>query len=218
MVRQIIGKKVVESAFATPKEYEEIVVDVGTGDGKFAYEYAKNNPESLVIGLDADKSQLVKVSHKAQRKPARGGLTNLIFLWHAAEEIPSELFGIADQVFINFPWGNLLSGVMLSTPESFSLMERVMSVLKPGGKLSLFVTFDPKFEEQKISQLNLPELSLEFLQTELTQKYAELGLQVERVWELTDEEKRNFPSSWPKRILDKRERRVFGISATRSVS
>lgn len=215
MVRQIVGKKVLEANFVTPDGYKEVVVDIGTGDGKFAYEYARCNPGSYVIGLDADKSQLVEVSHKTQRKPARGGLSNLTFLWHAAEEIPLELSGIADQVFINFPWGNLLSGVMLSVPESYDLMQRVVAVLRMGGRFNLFVTFDPKFEEQKISQLNLPELSLEFLQTDLAQKYAGLGLQVERVWELSDEEKRNFPSSWPKRILDKREREVFGVVAAK---
>lgn len=215
MSKRVLGKKIVEEEFGIPIGYEEVVVDIGTGDGKFVYEYARNNQASYVIGIDADKSQLEEVSHKAQRKPARGGLTNLIFLWHAAEEIPSELFGVADQIFINFPWGNLLSGAMFSVPESYHLMQRVISVLKPGGKFNLFVTFDPKFEEQKVSQLSLPELSLEFMQTELTQKYSELGLQVEQVWELSGEEKHNFPSSWPRRILDKRERRVFGLTAAK---
>ncbi len=214
MLKQITGKQIkqlsTEKFEAVRRKFAQVAVDLGTGDGKFAYEYAKAHPDIFVIGIDADKSQAEDVSYKASRKPAKGGLENVIFLWAKAEELPIELSGVADEIYVNFPWGSLLAGVII--PENLVLTQ-IKTIAKPGAALHIYVSYDAKFEEEKIGELDLPELSLDYLQNELTKKYKESGIMIQESRKLNKDESKNLISSWPKRILSKRERDVYYIQA-----
>ncbi|MGH9881869.1 MAG: methyltransferase domain-containing protein, partial [Pyrinomonadaceae bacterium] len=96
---------------------EGIVIDIGTGDGLFVYQCARQNPRKFFIGIDANPRPLEKISERIHRKPAKGGLPNVLFLQAAVEELPSELYGVADEVHIHFPWGSLLRALMLGEYE-----------------------------------------------------------------------------------------------------
>ena len=63
-----------------PTTGEGIVIDIGTGDGLFVSECARQNPRKFYIGIDANARPLEKISEKIYRKPAKGGLPNVIFL------------------------------------------------------------------------------------------------------------------------------------------
>ncbi len=91
-------------------ESKGIIVDLGTGDGRFVYQSARQNPARFYLGIDASANLLEKVSEKIHRKPAKGGLKNALFIQAAVEALPEELEGIADEVHIHFPWGSLLKG------------------------------------------------------------------------------------------------------------
>lgn len=214
MLNRIIGKEVVE--FSTQQlnslsnKFGHCVVDLGTGDGKFAYEYAKQYPGAFVIGIDADKQQAQELSRKAIRKPAKGGLENVIFLWHSAEELPVELNGIADEIYINFPWASLLSGVILPNDQ---VMKNIRSLAKPGAPLHIYLTYDRKFEESKIQELGLPELNVDYLNTTLKEKYLPYGIDIQEARILSSEEKRELVGSWPKKILSQRDRDIYYVQA-----
>ncbi|MFY9555380.1 MAG: methyltransferase domain-containing protein, partial [Blastocatellia bacterium] len=90
----------------SPLAGEGIVIDIGTGDGLFVYQCARENPNKFFIGIDANPRPLEKVSEKIHRKPAKGGLTNVLFLQAGVEDLPSELDEVADEVHIHFPWGS----------------------------------------------------------------------------------------------------------------
>jgi 16S rRNA (adenine(1408)-N(1))-methyltransferase len=214
MLRQISGKQIkelsAEKFMDLRGKFATCVIDLGTGDGKFAYEYAASHPDTLVIGIDADKQQAEDISYKASRKPAKGGLENVIFIWAKAEELPLELADIADEIYVNFPWGNLLSGVMLADVQMLSEIKRVA---KPDAKFHLYVSYDAKFEEEKMAELELPLLSLNFLRNVLTKKYLDLGFMIQDLRIISAEDKQNLLSSWPKRILSKRDRDVYYIEA-----
>src|ERR1044071_8966443 len=81
---------------------EGVIVDIGTGDGRFVYQSARQNPKKFYIGIDANPSQLEKISQKIHKKPHKGGLANAIFLQVSVEDLPSELDGVADEVHIHF--------------------------------------------------------------------------------------------------------------------
>lgn len=83
-------------------------MDVATGDGLFVYNSARRNPQTLFIGVDANSRPLQKISERIHRKPAKGGLPNVLFLQSAVETLPSELDKTANEVHVNFPWGSLL--------------------------------------------------------------------------------------------------------------
>ncbi len=70
--------------------FSKVHVDFGTGDGAFAYWTARHQPGDLVIGVDANGASLLDVSRKASRKPARGGLSNVMFGRVSLEDAPGE--------------------------------------------------------------------------------------------------------------------------------
>ena len=84
------------------------VIDIGTGDGRFVSAAARANPNKFYVGIDANAGALEKISMKATRKPAKGGLPNAMFVQAAVEDLPAELDGVADEIHIHFPWGSLL--------------------------------------------------------------------------------------------------------------
>jgi 16S rRNA (adenine(1408)-N(1))-methyltransferase len=86
------------------RRYDDVQLDLGTGDGRFVRHVAQRCPRSLVIGVDANRDNLHAVS--------RQGPDNMLFVIANAERLPDELRGIAAAVTVNFPWGSLLTGLL----------------------------------------------------------------------------------------------------------
>src|SRR5437762_3501904 len=51
-----------------------VTIDLGAGDGRFAYRYAAAHPDRLVIAIDPVRENLREMSARAARKPERGGM------------------------------------------------------------------------------------------------------------------------------------------------
>lgn len=98
---------------------EGIVIDIGTGDGRFVSAMARANPNKFFIGIDANVKPLEKPSMKATRKLNKGGLKNAMFVQAAIELLPEEFTGVADEIHIHFPWGSLLRSVAAADPTRF---------------------------------------------------------------------------------------------------
>jgi ubiquinone/menaquinone biosynthesis C-methylase UbiE len=75
-----------------------VIVDIGTGDGRFVYQCARENPNKFYIGIEPNVRPLEKISEKIHRKPDKGGAPNVLFVQAAVEALPSELNAIADEV------------------------------------------------------------------------------------------------------------------------
>jgi len=88
-----------------------VVVDVGTGDGRWLYRLARARPERLRIGVDATLDAARQVARRARRHPERGGAPNLTFVRAGAEGLPGSLAGLAAEVHVQYPWGSLLTAV-----------------------------------------------------------------------------------------------------------
>jgi 16S rRNA (adenine(1408)-N(1))-methyltransferase len=69
---------------------------------------ARREPNTFFIGVDAAADNLREASDRAHRQPARGGVGNLAFVAAAANDLPGDLAGIADEVTVVLPWGSLL--------------------------------------------------------------------------------------------------------------
>ena len=52
--------------------YENATVDVGTGDGRFAYHLASADPTRLVIGIDALDEPMGEVAARPRANPPAG--------------------------------------------------------------------------------------------------------------------------------------------------
>jgi len=160
---------------SSPHTGEGIVIDIGTGDGFFVYQCARQNPRKFYIGIDANPRPLEKVSEKIHRKPAKGGLPNVLFLQAAIEDLPSELDGVADEVHVHFPWGSLLRVVATGDETGLRNLRRICA---PEAVLEIVIGIDPDRDRSEIERLGLAVASLANIDRELFSRYRAGGFEI----------------------------------------
>ena len=134
----------------SPLTGEGVIIDIGTGDGRFVYQSARQNPNKFYIGIDPNVRPLEKISEKIHRKPSKGGAPNVLFIQAAVEDLPPELDGVADEVHIHFPWGSLLRAVATGDVDVLCNVRRICA---PGAMLEVVVN-DP-IADQPIERYRL---------------------------------------------------------------
>jgi 16S rRNA (adenine(1408)-N(1))-methyltransferase len=187
-----------------------IVVDIGTGDGRFVYQYARTNPEKFYIGVDASAKALAKISEKIYRKPAKGGLPNVLFVQAAVENLPAELDAIADEIHIHFPWGSLLRAVAAGEPVILSNLRRICA---PDCLLEIVIGLDAERDRTEIERLGLPALSNEYLQTVLQDRYRAAGFDVLETGALSQSDWARLQTSWARKLMGNSRREVAYLIA-----
>lgn len=106
--------------------YSNILIDIGTGDGRFVQHVAQTWPDYFALGLDACRENL--------RQASRQAAPNALFLIANASTLPAELDGLATQLTINFPWGSLLEGLLAGEER---LMAGLAALARPGALLNV---------------------------------------------------------------------------------
>lgn len=180
-----------------------VIVDIGTGDGKFTYQVAKEHPDKFVIGIDHAQQPLEGTSAKIYKKEHKGGLENALFVLANIEDLPQELTGVANQVFIHFPWSGLLCGVILVEEKTWSNIKRIC---QPGAYIDLIFGYDSAYEQKAVDHFSLPELTLEYIQKMMVPKLELNGFEVLLCKQLELDELKNYPSTWSKKLSFGRER------------
>jgi 16S rRNA (adenine(1408)-N(1))-methyltransferase len=194
----------------SPPTGKGIVIDIGTGDGLFVYQCARRNPEKFYIGVDANTRPLEKVSEKVHRKPAKGGLPNVLFIQAAVEDLPPELDGIADEVHIHFPWGSLLRAVASGDHEALQNVRRICS---SGALLEVVIGLDPERDRSEIERLGLQPITIEHIDSALAPKYGSAGFEILERGTITASEWPEFKTSWSKRLKGNTGRSLVYIIA-----
>ena len=189
---------------------EGVIIDIGTGDGRFVYQSARQNPNKLYIGIDPNARPLGKISEKIHRKPAKGGAPNVLFIQAAVEDLPSELNGVADELHVHFPWGSLLRAV--ATGES-ALLENLRRICAPGALLEVVIGLDPERDQTEIDRLGLTPLSVEFIDQQLVHKYQAAGLEIIERGIIPASEWPEFNTSWAKRLQGNEQRHITYLIA-----
>ncbi|GAB4284404.1 MAG: hypothetical protein Kow0081_1550 [Candidatus Dojkabacteria bacterium] len=205
----IKGKNIIErKEILIPSNFVKTIIEFGSGDGKELYKLARENPKNFHIGIEPNEKALEKVTKQIYKKPAKGGLENIIFLKASVQQVDSSLFHSADEVFVSFPWGSLLEGIVKADPE---VIFGIKNVLKNGAIASFTLAYDDKYEENYLKERQMPKLNLEFLETTFAAKLKEFGLTLKLARLMQDGEKKNIKSSWGKKILEKRDREVYEV-------
>ena len=186
-----------------------IVIDLGTGDGTFVYQSAREDPDRFYIGIDANPKPLEKISEKIHRKPAKGGLPNVMFVQAAAEDLPAELEGVADEVHVHFPWGSLLHAVV--SGES-TFLRSVRAICAPGALLEVIAGLDSERDRGEIERLGLPFLSTAYIDAVLAPRYADAGFEIIERGVLTESEWTGLKTSWAKRLRGGTRRVVYFVA------
>ncbi|MGD9561802.1 MAG: methyltransferase domain-containing protein [Pyrinomonadaceae bacterium] len=180
-----------------PLTGEGIVIDIGTGDGRFVSAAAKANPDKFFIGVDTNVKPLEKPSMKATRKPAKGGLPNAMFVQAAVEDLPEEFDGVADELHIHFPWGSLLKAVATGDE---SVLRSLRRVAAPGCLVEIVIGIDPERDKAEIERLEIPELTPVILHSFLIPKYLAAGFEFIETRELRSAEWSKLETSWARKL------------------
>ena len=180
---------------------EGVIIDIGTGDGRYVYQSARQNPNKFYIGIDPNARPLAKISEKIHRKPAKGGASNVLFIKAAIEDLPSELDGVADELHVHFPWGSLLRAVATG---DVALLKSLRRICSTGALLEVVIGLDPLRDRSEMERLGVTQLSLEMIDRVLVPNYAAAGFEVFERGVLTA----SINTSWAKR-LEGNERRAI---------
>ena len=187
-----------------------IVIDIGTGNGRFVYHCARRNPGRFYIGIDPSPRPLAKVSEKIYRRPEKGGLVNVLFIQAAVEELPCELEEVADEVHVHFPWGSLLRAVAVGEESALGNIRRICA---PEALLEVVVALDPDRDRSEISRLGLEPLTSEYLHTVLTPRYRAAGFELSQAAVLPHSDWPRVNTSWAARLQSRPGRSITHLIA-----
>jgi 16S rRNA (adenine(1408)-N(1))-methyltransferase len=169
----------------------DVLLDLGTGDGRFVRQMAIAHPHRLCIGVDACRENLWAESRTAP--------PNAIFVIANALALPPELHGVAAQITINFPWGSLLRGLLDGT-----LLGELQRVAQPHAALDL-----------RLNAGALIEAGVAFEAGATTIRHALLGHGWRcGPWRAMDAPAlRSFPTTWARRLAWGRDPRALALRA-----
>ena len=187
-----------------------MIIDIGTGDGRFVYQSARQNPDKFYIGIDPNTRPLEKISEKIHRKPAKGGAPNVLFIQAAVEDLPAELEGVADEVHVHFPWGSLLRAFATGDLE---VLRSVRRICAPEALVEVVIGIDPERDRSEIERLGLSTLSLEFVDQTLTPQYASAGFEITERGVLDSSAWSKLDTSWAKRLHGNEHRSIVYVVA-----
>lgn len=147
---------------------------------------------------------------KASRKPAKGGLNNVLFVQAAVENLPDELNGVADEIHIHFPWGSLLKAVATGDENALQSLWRISA---PDCFLEIIIGIDEERDRTEIERLELPQLSPEYLQKILRPKYQAAGFEVTESGVLSPSNWSKLETSWARKLQANASRKVVYLIA-----
>jgi len=189
---------------------EGVIIDIGTGDGRFVYQSARRNPNKFYIGIDPNTRPLEKISEKIHRKPAKGGAPNVLFVQTAIEDLPAELDGVANEVHVHFPWGSLLRAVAKGDVDVLRSLRRICVA---NALLEVVIGIDPERDRSELERLGLEQLSLEFIDNVLAANYTAAGFQIIERGILAASEWPHLETSWAKRLQGNEHRPITYLIA-----
>lgn len=176
----------------TNYKYKNIILDLGTGDGRYARTLAESRPNWFVIGVDACRENL--------REHSQSKLQNLLFIIASAQDLPCELNGLFSHITINFPWGSLLTSLLAGDPE---LMRGLKAVSRPRASLHLRLNGGALAEAGKTLEAGTDRIYYNLL---------EAGWQLEHPLMMDASTLKKFPSTWAKRLAFGRDPRAASMS------
>ncbi|MCL4248163.1 MAG: hypothetical protein KJ065_08455 [Anaerolineae bacterium] len=178
--------------------YDAVHMDIGTGDGRYVRHVAQTRPHCFAVGVDACRENLREVS--------RGAPENALFVIANAQRLPSELYGLAAQVTINFPWGSLLEGLLTGDT---SLLASLAAVAAPHTEL-----------EVRLNGGALAEAgwSLEAGADRVRDVLIANGFAMRAPVMLAAHELRSLPTTWARRLAFGRDPRAVYLHGTRKVN
>jgi hypothetical protein len=177
--------------------YKRVLLDLGTGDGRYVQTLAQAHPDWFIIGVDACRENMYA---RSQAK-----LQNMLFVIASAQSIPPELNGLISHISINFPWGSLLDSLLRGDPK---LMCGLEVISRSATSLELRLNAGAMTE----AGTSL-EAGAKLIQENMTHS----GWDLRNPYVVDSRGLKSFPSTWAKRLAYGRDPRAIVISGVLAI-
>ena len=178
--------------------YNRLVLDLGTGDGRYVRTLARSHPGWFVVGVDACRENL--------REHSRAKLANMLFVIAKAQELPCEFSGLFSHVTIHFPWGSLLKGLLAAKA---GLRCGLLSVSRPEAQIEIHLNGGALAEEGA---------SLEVGAETIYENMSRHGWKIRRPRLMENQALQSFPTTWARRLAYGRDPRAMVLTGKRAHS
>lgn len=185
------------------KKHNKVILDIGTGDGKFVYRNAIKNKNNLYIGLDPAEKQIQIYSKKANRRR----LKNALYILGSLENLPEELYSTVDKIFVNLPWGTLLEKIVKSN-EIYT--KELSKILKRDGEIEIIFGYVPELEPSETERLGLPKIENESDVLKVFSTFKKI-FEVVEMKRLVKEDLDKIETTWAKKLKFGKDRFIYKI-------
>ena len=172
--------------------YNRIILDLGTGDGRYVHHLADSFPRHFIIGVDSCRENL--------REHSRAKLSNMLFVIASAQKLPCELNGLVSHITINFPWGSLLESLLNGNP---SLMYGLASISRPTTTMEIRLNGGALAEAGTTLEAGTERIYNNLLCT---------GWQIKEPEMMKTQTLHTFPTTWARRLAHGRDPRAMMMS------
>jgi 16S rRNA (adenine(1408)-N(1))-methyltransferase len=186
---------------------------LGSGDARGPYHWAGREPVRLFIASDANASSLEEIAWRAGRKPARGGVSNLLCIGEPLEVLANELGAVTDRISVILPWGSLLRSVAL--PE-VDRLRHIARLCLPDGAVEIVFSYDQQQDAREGAPLGTVVLDEKHIAM-LAEPYALAGLEILSTQNIPQRQLTAYETTWAKRLAFGRPREVWHIQARHAV-
>ena len=172
--------------------YNRIILDLGTGDGRYVHYLAEKNPNHFIIGVDSCRENLY--DHSRMKLP------NALFINASAQSLPDELNGLISHIAINFPWSSLLESLLTGDR---MLMHRLELISRSTTSIDVRLNGGALAEQR---------WSLEAGAEQIYDNLIQAGWRLKSPMLMKSEALRGFPTTWAKRLAFGRDPRAIQLS------
>jgi 16S rRNA (adenine(1408)-N(1))-methyltransferase len=201
-----------DEVLALAKRYRGVSIDLGAGDGAFAYRCAKQHPERCVIAIDPVAENMREYSLKASRKLERGGLENLLYAVASVEQPPRELRALADELFVTLPWGSLMRGIILGDD---AVLAGFADMMAHGGRVRIVLNTRIFDDPIPLEVRDLPDVTPDYVRAELASAFERHAMRIEDARRMAAEEVAKLGTTWAKRLSHRSPPRSVLIDAVK---
>lgn len=185
-------------------KFEQIILDLGCGDGRFVYKGALENKNWFYIGVDPALKQIAEYNRKATRKK----LNNILFVLGSIEQLPKELAYSIDKLYVIFPWGSLLQAI--ATPSKETTVN-LCGLLKPNGNFETIFGYNTELEPSETERLVLNELDEQYIEDKILPIFTNEGLRLKALQKLNSNDLNNLESNWSKKVSTTSKRPFYKL-------
>ena len=171
--------------------YNQIQLDLGTGDGRFVRTMAEKQRDTFFIGVDACRENLRASS---QRK-----MPNAIFVIASAQALPLELNGLVSHINISFPWGSLLESLLNNDA---CLLNGLLAIARPCTEMDIHLNAEA---------LRTAGWTLELGADQIERVLNDIGWKTKSRSSMEAQILRSIPTTWAKRLAFGRDPRAIQL-------